>query len=146
MEASTGKRPDLTGQRFGSLTVLSPAGKNRNGRTMWLCRCDCGTERAFAAVYLRNGHTRSCGCMPKVHYVDGTCVEMLRNNPLRSNNTSGVTGVFWSKEKRRWRAQLHFKGHKYALGYFARFEDAVKARKDAEEKYHAAFLAEIDGQ
>ena len=57
---------DLTGQRFGMLTVIkrasdyiSPSG-NRSVR--WLCGCDCGNEIVVCSKYLRNGHTKSCGC------------------------------------------------------------------------------------
>lgn len=40
------KKLDLTGQRYGELTVLSPA-ENVDGRTAWLCRCGCGRPSAF---------------------------------------------------------------------------------------------------
>lgn len=45
------------GQRFGSLTVIGAA----EGR-MWLCRCDCGTEKPVDRYKLLTGHTKSCGC------------------------------------------------------------------------------------
>lgn len=56
---------DLTGRRFGFLTVLSrsprsPNLKSRDAR--WLCRCDCGNETVVAARNLKNGATKSCGC------------------------------------------------------------------------------------
>lgn len=56
---------DLTGQRFGRFTVLSRAKNNKDGRAMWLCRCDCGNERVVMGKCLRNGHTQSCGCLNK---------------------------------------------------------------------------------
>ena len=59
---------DLTGQRFGRLTVLR-RGENKvepsgNVVTMWECVCDCNPERTFLvnSKNLRTGHTRSCGC------------------------------------------------------------------------------------
>ena len=33
---------DLTGQKFGRLTVIKRADNNKNGSTRWLCKCDCG--------------------------------------------------------------------------------------------------------
>jgi hypothetical protein len=51
----------LTGQRFGSLVVLSRV-PNKNGRVTWLCVCDCGKEKEVTAQRLRNGTTLSCGC------------------------------------------------------------------------------------
>lgn len=56
---------DLTGQKFGRLTVISRAGNDKDGRAKWLCRCDCGNERRILGKSLRNGHTQSCGCLNK---------------------------------------------------------------------------------
>lgn len=143
------KKLDLTGQRFGSLTVLHPA-ENIKGKTAWVCRCDCGRETVVKTVYLRNGHARHCGCMngnPNsalgLTYVDGTCVEMLRAKTVRKNNTSGVPGVDWRAGKQLWRAAICFKGKRYYLGCYHTFEEAVKARKRAEEELHDNFLREF---
>ncbi len=57
-------RLDRTGERFGRLVVVSPAASKASG-TRWLCRCDCGAEIAVFTNALRNGHTRSCGCLRK---------------------------------------------------------------------------------
>ena len=51
------KRIELTGQKFGKLTVTGYAGANQ-----WSVRCDCGTEKTVAGAALRGGHTKSCGC------------------------------------------------------------------------------------
>ena len=75
-------------------------------------------------------------------YIDGTCVEMLASKTVRRNNTSGVPGVDWWASKGRWRAVICFKGRRYYLGSYSRFEDAVKARKRAEEELHDGFLRE----
>jgi len=56
---------DLTGKRFGRFVVVRRAPNNKDGRTMWLCRCDCGNERIVLGKCLRNGHTQSCGCLNK---------------------------------------------------------------------------------
>lgn len=53
---------DLTGQTFGKLTVISRA-PNKNGRVIWHCKCECGTETDVAANNLKSGHTLSCGCI-----------------------------------------------------------------------------------
>ena len=142
-------RLDLTGQRFGKLTAVKPLGKS--GQTYkWLCRCDCGNECAVAVANLRNGHSRSCGCESKLpieslHYVDGTNVELIRKNTMRANNTSGVVGVERFRQD-RWRASICFKGERHFLGLYDRFEDAVRVRKEAEEQYFGAFLADYDAK
>lgn len=58
--ANKSKYLDLTGEKFGKLTVLCRARmKDRN--SYWLCRCECGTEKEISMVALRHGQ-KSCGC------------------------------------------------------------------------------------
>ena len=57
------------------------------------------------------------------------------NKGTRNDNTSGVTGVIWYKNKNKWRSEIIVNNQHISLGYFIKFEDAVKARKEAEEKY-----------
>ena len=61
------------------------------------------------------------------------------NKILSSNNTSGVTGVGWHKTKGKWRAYIVVNKKQIHLGDYNNFKDAVKARKDAEEKYFGEF-------
>lgn len=54
---------DLSGQRFGRWLVLERIpGLNKSGQARYMCRCDCGTEKAVTGGYLRDGRTTSCGC------------------------------------------------------------------------------------
>jgi hypothetical protein len=50
------------------------------------------------------------------------------------NNTSGVKGVSWHKNIKRWIAKINFNNKQIHIGSFSNFEDAVEARKQAEEK------------
>jgi len=52
---------DLTGQVFGRLTVIGLA-QPKNGRRYWLCRCECGNEKAIEGTSLVRGKSQSCGC------------------------------------------------------------------------------------
>ena len=56
------KFKDLTDMRFGRLVVLSRA-SNINGRTAWLCKCACGSEKVVTGISLTSGRTKSCGCL-----------------------------------------------------------------------------------
>lgn len=56
------KRIDLTGQRFGRLTVIRYDHSEHDG-AHWLCKCDCGNEKVAAGYSLRSGKTKSCGCL-----------------------------------------------------------------------------------
>ena len=57
------QRIDLVGKRFGKLTVLSPAELNSDKHLLWRCQCDCGNIINVRSQSLRNGDTRSCGCL-----------------------------------------------------------------------------------
>ena len=55
--------PDLTGQRFERLVVLSREPNDKHYCAMWLCQCDCGEEKVIRGKELRKGTIRSCGCL-----------------------------------------------------------------------------------
>ena len=216
---------DLTGKRFGRLTVVKRAENSKSGKTQWLCLCDCGNYVVVTSINLKNKHTRSCGCLNREStsnrnkkynkydlsglygigyttngkpfyfdledydkiknycwYIDsrtgyvrtriskteqismhrllfpdskeidhikrnsrndnrksnlrlGTHQENMMNIGLRKNNTTGVTGVYWVKNRNKWRAEITYKNKIIPIGNFNNFKDAVKARKKAEEKY-----------
>lgn len=53
---------DLTGQKFGRLTVIKQD-KTRTPGVYWICKCKCGWFTSVAANSLIGGHTQSCGCL-----------------------------------------------------------------------------------
>lgn len=56
---------DLTGQRFGRLTVIERAENGSDGAARWVCRCDCGKGVTVYSGNLRKGMTVSCGCFKR---------------------------------------------------------------------------------
>jgi hypothetical protein len=54
---------DITGQRFGRLTVIKRVGRKNDGHAAWQCRCDCGTKTIVSGSSLRKGDSQSCGCL-----------------------------------------------------------------------------------
>ena len=220
---------DLTGQKFGRLTVIRKAKNPSEAHIKWLCECECGNFITTRGTSLRSGITKSCGCLvsDKIRewnkankkcnvydltgdygigyasntnepfyfdiedydkikdyswsantdgYMYSTCddeyILMHRliideNNPemqvdhfnrnrkdnrkenlksvtpqhnnwnrgMNQNNKSGVTGVRWNKKAEKWIAYIMRKH----LGTFNSFEDAVKARKRAEQKYFGEY-------
>lgn len=68
------KMIDHTGQRFTRLVVLRRDGSVRQ-QAAWLCRCDCGIEKQIAGTELRNGDTKSCGCLSR-----DNCAEVGKAN------------------------------------------------------------------
>jgi hypothetical protein len=56
---------DLTGKRFGRLTVLEHIGRNNSKRQVWECLCDCGNIHTADSAALTKARTTSCGCYLK---------------------------------------------------------------------------------
>lgn len=56
------KALELTGQRFGKLVVLNRCG-SKHGHVAWRCKCDCGKEIITIGSHLKDGTSRSCGCV-----------------------------------------------------------------------------------
>lgn len=154
---------DLTGQRFGRLTVLRatdlPKPEPNGTRLGWLCRCDCGKEIVATSKSLHSGKLLSCGCLLSeigrkkikaqnvVGHYQGTTVTAIRpeRKPNR-NNTSGVKGVYWSEREQRWIAKICVKGKNITLGRFATKGPAIRARLAAEEQYFGPILEAYDAE
>lgn len=62
-----------------------------------------------------------------------------RNSMISKNNTSGITGVYWSKISNKWYAYIMVDRKNIHLGVFSNINDAIKVRKDAEDKYFGEF-------
>lgn len=58
---------DLTGKKFGRLTVTSLHSKNKYHTLKWNCVCECGKEVIVFGFCLKNGNTKSCGCITRTH-------------------------------------------------------------------------------
>ena len=72
---------DLTGQRFGRLTVIERA-KNSGTHTTWLCMCDCGNKHSALGCHLKSGRTKSCGCLHNEQLKDRSLIHGLSNSRL----------------------------------------------------------------
>ena len=60
-----GKANDLTGERFGKLTVVGFAGRDAHGNALWHCECECGNLATVRADRIKSGKTKSCGCIKR---------------------------------------------------------------------------------
>lgn len=56
---------DITGKKFGRLTVVKRVENDKYGTARWKCICKCGGETITSTGHLRSGHTKSCGCYAK---------------------------------------------------------------------------------
>lgn len=123
-----GSKMDLTGHVYGRLTVLHIAPKNGSA-TMWMCRCECGTEKAVAAGSMRNGVTRSCGCLHK-------------ESSAANGRLSTVHGMKNTPTYASWRAMRKRCGNKNDQAY-DRYGGAGISVCESWQKSFAAFLADM---
>lgn len=63
----------------------------------------------------------------------------MRNSRVKKSSKSGITGVFWNKKHNKWQADITINRKTKYLGLYAELQDAIKARKEAEEKYFGEF-------
>lgn len=54
---------NLAGQRFGRLLVIGEGGRSGDNHVLWECQCDCGRSTSVVSSKLRQGVTKSCGCL-----------------------------------------------------------------------------------
>lgn len=57
------------------------------------------------------------------------------NAEKRKNNTSGITGVNWVPDRKKWEARIRVNYRNFHLGKFVSKDDAIAARKNAEQKF-----------
>lgn len=86
---------DLTGKQFGRLSVLCRS-ENKGHDTMWLCRCECGTEKPIRANSLAHHGTQSCGCYQK----EGVSKRATRHGYARPGK-KGRTYNIWVAMRQR---------------------------------------------
>ena len=149
---------DLTGQRFGKLLVVARDDENKHGGNhYWFCECDCGNRKSIRGTSLtkKKTPTRSCGCdQREVSSETGkrviaqnsarqiaenvafhTNFQVISSEKPPKNNTSGHKGVWWDENRGMWQAYIQVHGKRVHLGRYGKLEDAVKARRRAEDEY-----------
>lgn len=119
-------KADLTGRRFGRITVLEYTGEATSSRrSIWRCRCDCGTVFETSSDSLIRGCTRSCGCLrkenarrncPAMHRVTRIPVVVLAPSGIRHHFASMNEAARWlgcvpSTIARNARLGRQYRGH-----------------------------------
>lgn len=147
------KALDLTNQTINNIKFLEKTDERKDGAVIWKCQCHCGNIFYAKGFRVKNGEIKSCGCSKKVfresnfkkarqklneNFVDGTSLSLIKKSKLRKNNKTGVTGV--SKRNGKYVARIMIANKSYGLGTFTTLEEAVQARKAAEEKYFKPIL------
>lgn len=83
---------DLSGKRFGKLIVVKHYGSNKNGRALWLCKCDCGNTKVILGNSLQSQLTISCGCYNR---------EIIKKNNSKHNMSYSKLYKVWQGMKTR---------------------------------------------
>lgn len=85
------KRLELVGKRFGRLVVKMSAGEDRYGKSLFLCKCDCGNTKVIIGSSLVQRFTKSCGCLQK---------EIVRDLRILPGNEAGFRKLL--QRYKRW--------------------------------------------
>ncbi len=112
-------RKNITGLKFGRLSVIRFHSK-ANKRMKWLCTCECGNEAIIDGSKLRNGHTRSCGCL---------AIEMAKSRSGSKHNL--------------WRGGIKITDHGYVE---VKNRTHPNARKDGYVKEHIMVMSNYLGR
>lgn len=147
---------NLIGKKFGRLTVVRLSeNRSHNRENIWECICQCGGKTKARTSDLQTGHIRSCGCL-MIEFANKNVRKAIESDRYKgtkigrlkagkpSNNTSGCKGVYWNKNEGKWHARITFKNKVHSLGRYENKEDAIKARKEAEEKFFKPIIEEFN--
>lgn len=234
-----GKFIDITGNKYGRLTVITRGRNTIDNKAQWWCLCDCQLKlskinriyRLISATSLRRGLSKSCGCYQKemsisanqkyntynlsgdfgigytpngekfyfdledydkiknyywyrnseeymcatdedkrsllmhrlimgldnedMYIVDhikhknhdnrkselrlATTSQNQMNKKVQYNSSTGVSGVTWEKGCKKYRVRIGINNKRITLGYFSDINDAIKCRKEAEDKYYGKY-------
>lgn len=158
---------DITGQKFGRLTVLKKDHYDGKRNTYWLCECECGNVVVVQRGALTRGATISCGCamkeinkklakdielnkmglekLKKESFREGTSLKGLTRKVDKTSKT-GVKGVVERTNQNGivYEATIKFKGKCKYLGRYGTLEEARAAREEAEEKLFKPILKKYE--
>jgi hypothetical protein len=82
----------LVSMTFGHLVVLSRSGSDKNGASLWLCRCGlCGAEKVYSRPALTGGRVKSCGCLR------ASLVGKPRPKPEPPSRASRIKRTVWER-------------------------------------------------
>lgn len=153
----------MIGNKYGFLLVVK---KDTKRKGYVVCKCVCGNIKSIRATSLTKTKqpTKSCGCLQKRkasknglnsilknskkqierNIDNNTNIQVISSNNPPKNNTSGVKGVSWNKEKEKWEAYIGIHNKRIRLGRFNTKAEAMKERLKAEQKYYKPILEKIE--
>ena len=136
---------DYVGKKINHLTLIKNLNKiNKNYSKLALFKCDCGNVKEIVFTQVLNNEIKTCGC--NQGNLSKNAKEKKRNSlikrystkAIKSNKSTKICGI--SKIGNRYRVRIQVDKKSKHIGYFDDIESAIKARKEAEEKYFKPIL------
>ena len=135
------KLVDLTGQRFGRLTVIERSEKTtKSCRVYWKCICDCGNETIVLKDNLRGRKTKSCGCLSK-ELLESRSRKMLEKRlnkyeARKDNLSTGIKNIYYQPNQGSacYRVKIVRKNNKYRQS-FTTLKEAERAKEYVLSRY-----------
>lgn len=75
------KKIDLKDKKFGRLIVQNEVGRDKTGRILWKCKCDCGNIRNIRGTDLHKGRQKSCGCLRTEKTIENSTIHNMSKTP-----------------------------------------------------------------
>lgn len=85
---------DITGEKYGQLSVLKISDKRSGGSVVWECICSCGNTTLVSSGNLNSGHTTSCGCHKK-KASSKCCTDLFTKHGHAKKNEKSATYYSW---------------------------------------------------
>lgn len=128
---------DLTNTETENFKVIDRA-YSKNQRVYWNCICKhCGNHIELQSNQIER--YSSCGCKhnrsTKERMAEISDPESLKTNKPTAKSTTGVRGVYFNKQKKRYQVFINVDKKQKYLGSYASLEEATKIRREAEEEY-----------
>ena len=120
-------KQNLIGQKFGRLTVINEA-PAKNNNTFWKCICECGNEKNINASSLKNGSTKSCGCIFKNR--NGITTSDTNNDLYKLYNIYRVMIYRCNNKNHKRYADYGGRGIKVCDRWMESFENFLEDMKD----------------
>ena len=92
---------NLIGKKFGRLTVIKRDFSDKWGKAKWICECQCGIKTSVIGQNLRNGNTKSCGCLKKNRLISG--IAMMRRTIKNYKRSAKEQGYEYTLTEEQFR-------------------------------------------
>ncbi|QXO59281.1 hypothetical protein JC794_08305 [Morganella morganii] len=129
----------MEGKKYGALTVVKEnVGKTKFGDKLCLCICDCGEETTTRSTYLKNGHTKSCGC--------GRTTNLFKHGMYDSKEYRSYIGMIRAcyTESDKWYGKCGAVGIKVCDSWLDSFNNFINDVGRASDENHILIRINID--